>query len=63
MTKAQLIAWLNNPEIPDDTQIMLSSDEEGNSFHELYEAVYCMEGELPDEADDAGWTKAIILWP
>ena len=64
MTKNELVAILQSVE--GNPKIILATDEEGNSFNEVYEAVYQSE---PDEDDDDSSLvlefggPVIVLWP
>ena len=70
MTKKQLITALED--VPDDVVIVLSSDEEGNAFHELDEVGTSMlydltSGEVASVAErDVLSERAVpaaVLWP
>jgi hypothetical protein len=71
ITAGQLRSWLEN--VPDDTEIVMSKDAEGNGFSPLAEAEpdarYVPEstwsGYTPcsDEADPDGTVRVVMLWP
>jgi hypothetical protein len=60
MNKNELIAWLQN--IDGNPRILISADEEGNSFSELYEVGYETEDDDSELVLDYGG-PVIVLWP
>jgi hypothetical protein len=58
MFKGELIAWLNDPNIPEDVDIYVSSDEEGNEYNMLCDVTY-----YPHDEDDFEEVPMIVLWP
>ncbi len=58
MTAKELIKELKK--VPADSKIILSSDEEGNSYHDIYQVTT----EEFDRTDDSSKTfDATVLWP
>jgi len=64
MLKSELIELLSDPDLP-DIEILVSSDEEGNSFNVLTDVEFydSDDEDLPIIFNDAGFAQAIILWP
>lgn len=58
MFKDELIGLLNDPDIPDDVDVYLASDEEGNDFHRVYEIGFYEDSIILDVDG-----PAIVLWP
>ena len=64
MLKSELIAMLNNPDLP-DVEVLLSKDEEGNQFHVVYDVEFYSsdEEDAPFAFEETGFRQAIVLWP
>lgn len=66
MRKSELLALLNDPDLP-DVEILVSSDEEGNGFSVLTDVEFYGgdddEEDLPFAFEEAGFSQAIVLWP
>jgi hypothetical protein len=59
MTKNELIALLTN--IEGNPKVVMSQDEEGNSFHEVYE--YAIEDDQDSDLCYEFGVPVIVLWP
>lgn len=73
MNKKQLIELLKDVE--DDTELLVSSDEEGNSFNSLEDVstqyfaykegyeYYLLDDDNMEEVEDVGAKPVVVFWP